>query len=261
MRWLIHERGSALLSTLAVTFAALLGVALLMDFFGIYAAKRSGQTAADAGALGAMAVVEASFNRVARTSLDGKVAAVHSSASSQIDREMSDWETWTRAYLRARLEAEEPPLTPAGIEAEIDRVIREDWYGVYQGTRHSVYRSLVRDAAVAGALIEGRPMPLTAGLGEFYTAQERGCLVHRAVRAEAAAIRAAAQWYASQNGAETDVAVTFPYQGLIKVQVIVQRAVPLGLTARFVPRQFLPVEATALAADPSGLSFDLSGSC
>lgn len=67
------ERGSALLSTVAVTAAALLGVAVLMDVFLIYAARQAGQTAAAAAALGARQALE---QALAGTSLaDGLTAA------------------------------------------------------------------------------------------------------------------------------------------------------------------------------------------
>lgn len=240
---------------------ALIGIGVLMDFFAIYVAKRAGQTAADAAALGALQAAEQAFNQVARSALEQRLAALHRTASDEISRRLSDWEAWRRAVLRRELEAIEPPWPLEEIEREISLVISQEWSGVYHAIREDVYRSLVRDLSVAQALLDGRPVPMVAGLGEFFSAVERGCMIRQAGSEQASVIRATADWFAVQNGAAGAMDVTFPYDGQIKVRAVALFPVPFGLVARFVPRQYLPVEATSRAIKPAGLTFDLTGSC
>jgi hypothetical protein len=259
---LSDQRGNALVTTVMLVAMGFLALALLMDFLGIYVAKRPGQTAADAAALGALQAAEQSFNQVLSPALQAKVDTLLRAVAQEVGRRMEEWEDNRRSSLRAGLEGSVPPLTEDEIQRKISETISNERPGVLQSTRHSVIRSMVRDSAVENALIDGQPVPPLPGLGEFFTARERGCLVRSAGEQGANEIRSAANWFAEQNGVRAPVEVMFPYQNQIKVRVVVSAPVPLGLTARFAPTSetLLPVEATSRAAD-LGIPFDLSGPC
>lgn len=262
MQRLADERGSALLSTLAVTGVAVLGIALLLDVFGICVAKRTGRTAADAAALGALQAAEQSFNQVLEPAVQIKVNELLQAVGDEVSRRMGEWEEDRRTALRESLENQVPPLPGDVIERRIVETIADERPGKYQSTHRSVVRSMVRDPSVGNALTDGRPVPPLAGLGEFFTAKERGCLVRAAGEQGMDEMQTAARWFAQQNGGQESVTVTFPYQNQIKVRVVVPVPVPLGLTARFAPagETLLPVEASSKAAD-LGIPFDLSGPC
>lgn len=262
MRRFSSQRGNALITTVMLVALGLLALALLMDFFGIFVAKRPGQTAADSAALGALQAVELAFNRVLTPALQAKVNVLLQAVGEEVSRRMDEWEDDRRSNLRASLEGILPPLTEDEIQRKISETIAEERPGVFRSTRRSVIRSMVRDSAVANALIDGQPVPPLPGLGEFFSARERGCLVRSAAQQGADEIQAAANWFAQQNGISAPVEVTFPYQNQIKVRVVVSAPVPLGLTARFAPTSetLLPVEATSRAGD-LGIAFDLSGPC
>jgi uncharacterized membrane protein len=261
MQRITGQSGNALVTTLFLTALAVLAVGVLMDFVGIYVAKRVGRTAADAAALGAMAAVEQAFDDVAQPALQARVAALMQRVASEVSSRMQAWEEDRRAALRSSLEQVIPPLSEPDIEAQINKAIAEERPGVYKSTRRSVIRSKVADPAVADALIDGQPVPMVPGLGEFFTATERGCLIRAAGQQGADSIRAAATWFAQQNGGQDLVTVSFPYENAIRARVIVSARVPLGLTARFAPaaKALLPVEAVSGAE--LGIPVDMSGPC
>lgn len=263
LRHLRDERGGALLTTMALTGAALFGILILLDFFGIYVVKRQGQAAADAAALGALQAAEKAFNQVARPALRTKLDALQQAINADVSSRMADWSRQRGSALRAQLAAVKPPLSPAEISQTIRDAIDDERPGVLEATRATVIHARVSDAEVAQALINGTNVSLVAGLRGLFAPIERGCLVKSVGAQQSTALREAATWFAAHNGASGGAAVVFPYQGEIKVRAVVTVPVPLGITARFAPAdgRLLTVEATARAADLGGLAFDLSGSC
>lgn len=260
---LLHDqRGAALLTTLSVTAAALMGIALLMDVFSIYVAKRAGQTAADAAALGAIQVVEQVFNAAAREALQNELDRFARSVSDEVSNRVADWASARRRELREALESIEPPLEPDEINRIISEIIADERPGVRSIARRSVIRSRIGDVAVEQALINGDPVPFVPALREFFSPAELGCLIRGAGALSTGEIRESAAWFAQHNGATQIISVTFPHQEQIKARVVVDYPVPLVMTARFAPtRPLLTVEATSKAVSPGGLTFDLSVSC
>ena len=258
-----EEHGGSIITVLALTGAAMFCILALLDVFGIYLAKRAGQAAADAAALGALQAAQQAFNEAAAPALADKLSALQAAVASDVAQRMSSWESSRRAALTASLQAQTPPPSDDEIAQIVNAAIAQERPGVYTATRQGAIRSRIADAEVAQDLISGVTVPLASGLRALFTQAERGCLVRRAGARDSGALQDAARWYATQNGANGDVSVTFPYEAQVKVRVVVSMPVPLGLTARFAPRggSLLKVEATARAGETSGLTFDLSGSC
>lgn len=261
-RWR-DQRGSALLSTLGVTAAALLGVMLLMDIFSIYVTRRAGRTAADAAALGALQAAQQAFNRLAREALQGRLNELERAVNRDAAEEVSEWELSRREGLEAELAGREPPLPEEEMTAEIARVIARERPEMRRAAREAAIRSRVADRQVEQALVDRQPVPFTAALAEFFSPAELGCLVRRVGAEEEPALRRAALWFAQQNGGRTIRSFAFPYQGQVKVRVEVTAPVALGISARYAPvrRPLLEVEATSRAVDLGGLQVDLQGRC
>lgn len=204
--------GNITITNVLLLMAFLMLVMILFNIYGVYFAKRSGQTAADAAALAAIRYVEQNFKETIRSMLDVRLDELRQALlAADSDPHNPFTEAQKIAFIAAWLHKRNPDADPYA-------------------------------QPVASALVKGGSLDEPALLMAFFSRPERRGIALSASQG----MEGEARSYAEENGARL-VTVEFPYQCKPTAYVTVRRTSNMLILAEYLPSSQRQVHVDASA--------------
>lgn len=238
------ERGTVAVPMLVVCMTMLAMTALVFAIFAGYVAKRSGQTAADAAALGALQVLGEKLPDLFAAEVAPRVAVFW----YEVQQAMDEWEEQQeeRAEACSEKRKDEPEYDGTKCESPTAEERREYWLDACDALNARV------GEAMCLAQEDGAEVPLLERVNGFLSHEERGCVILRPGAGVTEAMFIAADGFSRQNGGPAldrlKVVYPFrrdpsaPYAPVVLVQleqplsafVLDRRGIPSGASAALI---------------------------
>lgn len=249
---------------------------VMMDLAAVFVAKRAGQNAADAAALGVSHAMQALLRDSVSEAVQQKLDILWETVQGEVDVALAEWESERRAELRAEIEAEmaaaeeggadtepgtetgeeagsvalpesDPAEVEAAIAAAIAERIAEERPVVREDLVASAVRRQVRNAEVAQAILKGTPINQAVLVAELLEPPELGCVVKQTILDNERALAEVADDYATANGAAGVVTLDVLSKNQSRVHVRIRHRLRLVAMSRLVPdsHRYLQVDAAS----------------